>query len=153
MAEGLRAKLESMWQYQSHRSSREKLLTGAHRALIDCELCCRAQPITGAPGDFSGLEHLHAVCRPIRETTQGEERKRKRKGEKNKEMRREGGVSQGEGKVGLQDYAFAWWPWTPLLGNVCWSEYASSVLSLAPFVRLVPLRLPVSCLSLTRAFF
>lgn len=90
MVEGLRVKSESMRRYQSHRSSREKLLTGAHRALIDCELCCRAQPITGAPGDFSGLEHLHAVCSPIRETTQREESERDRKGggeKKNKEMR------------------------------------------------------------------
>ena len=87
VVEGLRAKLESMWQYQSHRSSREKLLTGAHRALIDCELCCRAQPITRAPGDFSGLEHLHAVCRPIRETTQGEESERDRKRKRKKTKR------------------------------------------------------------------
>lgn len=87
--EGLRAKLELVWQYQSHRSSREKLLTGAHRTLIDCELCCGAQPITRAPRDFSGFEHLHAVCRPIRETTQGEESGRDR--EKGGKTKRWGG--------------------------------------------------------------
>ncbi len=143
-----------MWQYQSHRSSREKLLTGAHRALIDCELCCRAQPITRAPGDFAGLEHLHAVCRPIRETTQGEESERDRK-RKRKKTKRWGGrvvLVRERGKVGLQDYGFAfssWWPWKPLLGDVCWSEYASSVLSFAPFVCLESLCLPFSRLSLT----
>lgn len=57
----------------------KKLLTGAHRALIDCELCCRAQPITRAPGDFSGLEHLHAVCCPIRERQREKEAGREKK--------------------------------------------------------------------------
>lgn len=75
--EGLRAKSESMCGYESGRSSRERLLTGAHRALIDCELCRRAQPISAAPTDFSGLEHLHAVCRLIRERG---ERKRQKDG-------------------------------------------------------------------------
>lgn len=83
VVEKLRVKLKSMWQYQSHGSCREKLLTGAHRALIDCELCCGAQPITGAPGDFLALEHLHAVCHLIREPTQGGEWKRQKEvGEK-----------------------------------------------------------------------
>lgn len=90
---GLRAKLESVWQYQSHRSGGEKLLTGAHRALIDCELCCGAQPITRTLRDFSEFEHLHAVCRPIRETTQGRgEWERQRENRENKRTWQEGGV-------------------------------------------------------------
>lgn len=153
VVEGLRAKLESMWRYQSHRSSREKLLTGAHRALIDCELCCRAQPITRAPGDFSGLEHLHAVCRPIRETTQREESERDRKrGEKNKEMRREGGVSWEREKWDFRIMVWffsSWWPWNSLLWDLHWSEYTSSVLSFASFVCPVSLCLPFIRLSLT----
>lgn len=76
-------------------------------------------------------------------------RQKEKEGKKHKEMRSKGGVGQGEEKVGLQNYGFAfssWWPWKPLLGEVRWSEYASSVLSFALFVCLVAVWQDFSCL-------